>query len=767
MPAYRFPILLWQHFAQSGGESAYTACLVEDEHDIAAVADTRADAAAQIKELLQWQYKETPSRRKPDFIDPELSWVKVEVRPEYAVEQRVFPSRELVSLRMPCVRGVDSSGLRRCSLPTIGVRFSYDEDDALPALVAQYVQTALKGLTPQQLSRRLPPAAAELDDVVILVPSVVAERELPPDLAALAEVAEPIGARGFRRLLARPWQRDAEVTRLAGVLAKERASVLLRGESGCGKTAILAEAVRNVEREHPQANEKTDEGDEQSPSALVRNRFWLTSAARLIAGMQYLGQWQQRLEQIIQSHGEIGGALCVENLLDLVRTGGIGPNDGLAAFLVPYVQRGELRLIAEATPAELDACRRLLPAMASLFTTVEIPPFTPRQAVDAMDQLAGTLRQNLRVNYERSAIDRIYRLFARFMPYQSFPGRAAAFLHQLFDRAARSKSPIVTASGAVERFVHMTGLPERFLRDEITLRFEDVETELRQSVVGQPRACHTAAGVITTFKAGLNDPNRPLSVLLFCGPTGVGKTELAKAMAQLLFGSGQDKERRLVRLDMSEYSGGGAVERLLGPPDGEPSEFIKRIRQQPFSVVLLDEIEKAAADVFDVLLGVFDEGRLTDRYGRLTTFRSALIVMTSNLGAERMAPFGLSRSAPGGYEDEALSFFRPEFFNRIDAVVTFDPLSADSIRQITIAELTRVAQREGLRERRIELRWTDAAVEALCRVGYDSRYGARPLQRAIETMVVAPLARLLVERQSLTNTVVLIEADDDGRIELR
>jgi ATP-dependent Clp protease ATP-binding subunit ClpC len=239
-------------------------------------------------------------------------------------------------------------------------------------------------------------------------------------------------------------------------------------------------------------------------------------------------------------------------------------------------------------------------------------------------------------------------------------------------------------------------------------------------------------------------------VLLFAGPTGVGKTELARALSQYLFGHGEQADR-MVRLDMSEYAGPGAAERLVGDPAaGGPSDLVKRIRQQPFTVVLLDEIEKAAPEVFDVLLGVFDEGRLTDRFGRLSTFRSAVIVMTSNLGAGAGAgePFGLVRpgsAAPGGaYESEVMRFFRPEFFNRIDAVVTFGALDEATVHAITEKELTDLGRREGLTRAGLTLAWDAAVVRHLAAAGFDRRYGARPLQRAIETRVVTPLARHLV-----------------------
>ena len=252
--------------------------------------------------------------------------------------------------------------------------------------MGHYVQTALKGSTPRQLARHLPPGGAELDDVVILIPRQEQEREEQADVEELSAIAEPIGARAARAGISRPWQRDEQVNRLARILSGDGSSVLLLGESGCGKTAVLMEAVRKAET--PSRSRPNRRPMELPPialraSAYEAQRFWLTSGARLIAGMQYLGQWQQRCEAIIAELSQIQGVLCVENLLDLVRTGGVGLNDSIAAFLTPYIQRGELRLIGEATPAEMDACRRLLPAFAGLFSVMDIPSFSANQAISA------------------------------------------------------------------------------------------------------------------------------------------------------------------------------------------------------------------------------------------------------------------------------------------------------------------------------------------------------------------------------------------------
>jgi ATP-dependent Clp protease ATP-binding subunit ClpC len=219
---------------------------------------------------------------------------------------------------------------------------------------------------------------------------------------------------------------------------------------------------------------------------------------------------------------------------------------------------------------------------------------------------------------------------------------------------------------------------------------------------------------------------------------------------------------------MSEYASGDAAERFLG--SAQPPAWIQEVRQQPFTVLLLDEIEKASPDVFDLLLGVFDEGRLTDPWGRPTHFRSAVIVMTTNLGAGAGGPFGLSRSAPpAAYEGEAMDFFRPEFFNRIDAVVTFDPLSAASIRAIAEKELRELATREGLTRAGLTLAWTPRLLDRIVADGYDPRYGARPLQRAIESLVVTPLARFLVDNpvRGGSGGEALMDVDQQGRVSVR
>jgi ATP-dependent Clp protease ATP-binding subunit ClpC len=420
------------------------------------------------------------------------------------------------------------------------------------------------------------------------------------------------------------------------------------------------------------------------------------------------------------------------------------------------VERGELRLVAETTPAELDSCRQLLPALVDQFQIIRIPEFSPVDGRTVLDELLKQGARNQKLAVEDGLAGLIYRLFKRFQPYAAFPGRNAAFVRHLLDDLARNQQKQLTQREVLARFQRETGLPEVLLRDDLPLPHETVLQQFRSEVLGQEAACQAAAGVVTALKSGLNDPQRPLGVLLFCGPTGVGKTEMAKALSRFVFGAGSVKDR-LVRLDMSEYAGYGAAQRLFQNADGELSEFIQRIRRQPFVVVLFDEIEKAAPEVLDALLGVLDEGRLTDRFGRTTTFRSAVIVMTSNVGADRAATMGFDSSAQPAFERIAMDTFRPEFFNRIDSVITFRPLSHETILALARRELEAITGREGFSKNRLQLEWTSAVEEHLASAGYDARYGARPLHRAVEKLVIAPLAKWLLANPETRDRAIRLE----------
>lgn len=741
----RLAVLVWTD------DAGVCTGVVAERPEIAAVGSTPQDVLAQLKEHLQfllreqeWEFPQEP------MIEPQLVRFSVDVRPEYQERGRRFPAGQPVRISVPCVVGDYESGVRACIVPTFQLWFSLEDGASLQDLVQHYITEAMRGSTPQHVARSLPPPDCALHTLVI---SDRARRGPAPARRweALESVAEPLGDRVLRRRLSRSFEREHEAAHLRHRVTHDRANVLLVGDRGCGKSSLLASTAREIER-----------GAARDPEKETRRLFWLTSAARLIAGMQYLGQWEERLEQVVSELAEFDGILCLENLLDLLKVGGTGAADSVGAFLVPYLRARELRLIAEATPAELDASRRLLPGLVDAMQVLPLRTFDSATSERALARLAEAHARSLRAEFDPGVPGELVRLFSRFAPYEPMPGRAASvLLHMLHEGAAQSRR--VTRADAISTFAVQSGVPEPLLRDELPLTEETVRGRLASRVLGQPAACRLAACVVTTFKAGLNDPLRPLGVLLFVGPTGVGKTELAGALADELFGHSRIHPR-MIRLDMSEYSMPGSAERLLQDDSGTPSELIRRMREQPFCLLLLDEIEKASPDVFDVLLGVFDEGRLTDRYGGTTYFRSSLVIMTSNLGAQSEDSIGFGNPRDPDYSAAASKYFRPEFYNRIDSVVPFAALDPDTILQIAEKELRSLCSREGLLRKGIQLRWSRAVVERVAAAGFDRRFGARPLQRAVERLVVTPLARAMAENPSLAGPEIRLDLDARGNL---
>ncbi len=769
MATHRFPILIWQDF---GGFYSAQAILGGDEFfPPCAFAEKKDDAIFQVKEYLKWFYEQNWWREPAEINDPKLLEFRVEVRPEYEVKpeqvddkkklkkrrrepkKKMFTATETIPLRVACVSWKTENGNFFASLPLLDIEFFFDSEGELKTLVSLKVQETLRGTAPLHLSKYLPPKDLLLEEISFQIKQKSKETEYFKETPNLLAVAEPIGAKDFTKKISKAHERETEVSDLVKRLTKERANVIILGENGVGKTTVLTEAVRQIEKSlQNERDEDINEFDEKNP----RHRFWQTNGGRIISGMMYLGQWEARCEQIIAELSDIDGVLCAENLLDLVRVGGRDANESVAAFIAPYLQRGELRLVVEATPSELEACRRLLPNFVDLFQIVNLKEFTDEKALRILDRIAESGSRNVKIAYSANVVNLVYRLFSRFLPYQKFPGKTPNFLAKVFQKAAKENQKEISAKTIIESFIKLTGLPELFLRDEITLNLWDVVEEFEQQVIGQAQACQQVANIVTTFKAGLNDPNRPLGVFLFAGPTGVGKTELAKALARFFFGQNGKAEEKIVRLDMSEYNLNGSASRLLTKVNGEPSELINKVREQPFSVVLFDEVEKADSQVFDVLLGLFDEGRLTDRFGRVTNFTSTVVIMTSNLGSERFArgEVGFSETENKSSDKDIKAFFRPEFFNRLDAIVQFQPLDRNSLQKITEKEVSAIADREGLSAKKLKLVWNQEVIEFLAEKGYDKRYGARPLQRTIEMLLTTPLAKFLQENSKLENAEI-------------
>ncbi len=733
------PVLVQEH--QAGFFSAtYLAMEVQS----VGLGSTAREALENLGRDLLWNEKRFRIQT-PDFFSAELLVLKVKVFAEYSMHGMVDFYPEPIVLPVLAVTGESSKGIKICVLPQFQIQFRYREPKQVKELASTFVTEALRGSTPREISRYLPPERYYLDELKILLgkfSSSPREKSLP---RVLAEVSEPLASPTFRKNFSKAWGREAQVENLLDRFDSSNPNLVVLGDERSGKTTVIADAALRYERRR--------EGGTQ-PEHL----FWLTSGSRLVAGMKYLGMWEERVESLIAALSDLEGFLCLENLLELVTVGGTDPNASIAAFLIPYLERGQIKVLAEATQSELDSCRRLLPRFASLFEVVVLEELSRARATEALTEVTQQRARDLHLEVDPEVPDLVLSLFRRFSPYQSFPGQSTPFIDKLFQKLEKHGEKRVGAREVRSHFVQETGLPELLIRDDRSLEFDDVVKSLEQKVIGQRSACEAAAQIAIRLKACLNDPQRPVGVLFFSGPTGVGKTALAKALSHYLYGAGRETDR-LIRLDMSEFSGYHAADRLLGVAGGEPSDFVKRVRAQPYCVVLFDEIEKAASDVFDLLLGLLDEGRLTDALGRTTSLRSAVVILTSNLGADQNSVYGFGSDRGDPYGVAIREFFRPEFFNRIDRIVTFNPLSEDVIHEITEKELREIAGREGFVSRGLRLVFSREVVRHLAQLGFDRQYGARPLQRVLEQQVATRVAKLVVEDPELRNQTLVLSSN--------
>ncbi len=684
----------------------------------------------------------------------ELAQKKFEVQPAIIYKERRYPAGPKVQLPVRYVELIDQRDQHYCMLPDFGEVLYIPEPELLRTILSETVRSITATLSPRELHKLWPPAASELRWMRLNLAEPSGPRPLH-QVRVLSTVAEPLS--DGRNLTLVPGSREEPMHFLRQAIAK--GSCLVVGKTGVGKTTLIGSIAREIFlARRTQRKQRREKGVDAAP---LQPLFWSSSAGRLIAGMRYLGQWQQRLESVVAELANIDGVLVIENLRDLLTVGGREPRDSLAAFLLPYVRSGSLRMIAEANPDELDACRRLLPALVDALPIVQVEPMR----VDHEQELLKiTLTQQLQsadIKFEPAIPACISRLCRQFQRHSEAPGPAMRFVQELTGRKRRPETPkFWSEAWILERFSQRTGLPLNLLDDKRTLSKSSVVDALSREVIGQTSACQQVASVVTRIKAAVQDPHRPFGCLLLCGPTGVGKTQLAKTLAKYLFGAASEKSP-MIRLDMSEYAGAAAGFRFLNDADGNSAAWIQQIRSRPLSVLLLDEVEKASIEVFDIMLSILDEGRLSDRTGRVTSFRNSVIVMTSNVGARSSTSLGFSDEALIDYPSEVRKAFRPEFFNRLDSVIAFSPLSREVMQQITMKELDDLRRREGLERYGRQIEWSERLIDHLSRTGFQSSLGARPLQRTIEADIVAPLAKWLVQQHAAPVSRLLLDWDDN------
>jgi len=616
--------------------------------------------------------------------------------------------------------------------------------------------------------------------------------------------------------------RVMEIERVIQILARRtKNNPALVGEPGVGKTAIVEGLAQRIL-----------EGD--VPAPLLDKRVLQLDVGSLVAGTMYRGQFEERLKRVIDELKASKAILFIDEVHMLVGAGAAGSSVDAANILKPALSRGELQVIGATTHDEYRKHIESDAALERRFQPVQVEEPNVDETIEILRGVRNAYEEHHRLSISDDALDAAAQLSSRYVTDRFLPDKAIDLIDESSSRVRmykspaaktakeligqikesrrnhalaledgryedaqeilerqeayegqldrlqnawdRSSSPVVTAEDIAEIVSMWTGVPVMQIAQEESARLLQMEDELGEAIVGQEEAIEAISKAVRRARAGLKDPRRPIGSFIFLGPTGVGKTELTKALAGFLFGS----EDALIQLDMSEFMERHSVSRLVGAPPGyvgyeEAGQLTEALRRRPYSIVVFDEIEKAHPEAHNMLLQIMEEGHLSDARGRTVDFRNALIVMTSNVGADM-----IKRQTSIGFDvkrdqdlDEKLVYqemrkklldslkrvFRPEFINRVDAVIVFRALSIESIKEIVQLELDKVSLR--LEEHAIMISITPEALEMLAEMGYDPEMGARPLRRVIQQNIEDTLSDSLLAGEFEDGDTIVIDVVDD------
>ena len=556
--------------------------------------------------------------------------------------------------------------------------------------------------------------------------------------------------------------REREISRVIQILSRRtKNNPVLVGEPGVGKTAVAEALARRVARG-------------EVPDTLKNRRIVTLDLASMLAGTKYRGDFEDRVKCIIKEVQRAGDVIVfIDELHTIVGAGSAEGAIDAANILKPALGRGEIQVIGATTPEEYRKHIEKDAALERRFQPVNVPEPDGECCERMLLALRGSLEAHHGLRITDEAVSAAIRLSTRYICDRYLPDKAIDLLDEAASRVRVEGSPSrtqVEASDVAEVVSAWTGVPASAITEPESERLLRLEEALHRRVVGQDEAVSAVARAIRRGRVGLADPRRPLGSFLFLGPTGVGKTELCRALAEAVYGD----EEALIRLDMSEYMEKHAVSKLIGSPPGyvgygEGGQLTERVRRRPWSVVLFDEIEKAHEDVYNLLLQRMEDGRLTDSEGRRADFRSTIVVMTSNVGAKAITEnrpalgfSGAARDGDGAVREAVMAelrqTFRPEFLNRVDDAIVFRRLTPADVRRI--ARGLTDAVRERMRALGVQLEVTDAALDLLAERGFDPTYGARPLRRCICTQLEDPAAEALLSGRTGPGDRLIADAKD-------
>ena len=727
---------------------------------------------------------------------------------EYAVEEARRMGQHYIStehLLLGLAR--QNEGLAIDVLRKFGISAEQIRRQTRRMLKESPVSAAESSSTQQQQPQRRPPQQKKEKSKTPLVD------QLATDLTALAQeyALDPVIGR------------ETEIERVIQILARRtKNNPALIGQPGVGKTAIVEGLAQRIV-------------DGQVPESLHGKRVLQLDVGSLVAGTMYRGQFEERLKRVIEELKSSDAILFIDEVHMLVGAGSAGSSVDAANILKPSLARGELQCIGATT---LDEYRKYIESDAALerrFQQVRVDEPSAEETVQILKGIKGAYEQHHNLLISDEAIEAAVFLSTRYVTERYLPDKAIDLIdegasrvrmyrvqqptdireaydslrdlrvqrneaveagryddatrireqeeeiqHQLDDlRAGQSgpdESAMLTAEDVAEVLSMWTGIPVYQLTEEESARLLRMEEELQKAIVGQRDAINAIAKAVRRARAGLKDPRRPIGSFMFLGPTGVGKTELTKALATFLFGS----EDALVQLDMSEFMERHNVARLVGSPPGyvgyeDAGQLTEAVRRRPYSIVVFDEIEKAHPETFNLLLQIMEEGHLSDAKGQKVNFRNAIIILTSNVGADMIKKggglgFNFKQDAAvlveENYRDmqkklmeQLKRHFRPEFLNRLDSVIVFRQLQPEDLRQIVDIQIADVNER--MDERFLMLEATDAAKEWLARHGYDAEYGARPLRRLIQQTIEDKLSDAVLAGEFQEGETVVIDVVDD------